>query len=83
MPPHMIFLVPFLNSNARVQHVRVSLALVPALVDGQRYFLPGDLPPPQGLELRALSRPRLNQPGATPRAVSSAAILEAASSTDR
>ena len=59
MAPHMICVLPYLNSNARVRHPRVNVPLVPGLVDGQKYFLPSDLPPATGEDLRPLFRPRL------------------------
>jgi hypothetical protein len=48
MPPHMVCLVPFLGSDGRVRHLRISVPLVPCLVDSQRYYLPGDLPETPG-----------------------------------
>jgi hypothetical protein len=66
MPPHMVCLMPLLGANGTVRRARVSLPLVPCLVDRQRYFLPGDLPPPAGDELRALYRPRLTAHRAQP-----------------
>jgi hypothetical protein len=59
MPPHMVCLVPFLGSDGRVRHLRISVPLVACLVDGVRYFRPDDLPPPAGDDLRPLFRPRL------------------------
>jgi hypothetical protein len=80
MPSAMVRIYPHLTSNCTIRHLRISVPLVPALVDGMRYFLPDALPPPTGDELRPLYRPRINsQPGSTPRAVSSAAMREAAS----
>jgi hypothetical protein len=55
----MICVLPYLNSNAQVRHLRISVPLVECLVDGVRYFRPDDLPPPAGEELRPLFRPRL------------------------
>lgn len=73
----MVRLVPYLAGNGTVRRLRVSLPLVPGLVDGVRYALPESLPAPSGIELRPLSWPRLGQRGGTLRAVSSAAIREA------
>jgi len=53
MQPHMVRLIPCLTPNAKVRHVRVSLPLVPHLVDGERYALPGDPLPPEDLVARA------------------------------
>jgi hypothetical protein len=61
MVPHMICVLPYLNSNAQVRHLRISVPLVPGLLDGEKYFRPDDLPPPAGDELRPLSRPRLTR----------------------
>jgi hypothetical protein len=84
MHPHMVRIHPFLNSNARVRYLRVSLPLVACLVDGRCYFLPDDLPPPTGHDLRALNRPRITaHRTATPRASSTAAMREAALPTAR
>ena len=42
---HMVRRQAYLNSNAQCWYATVSLALVPCLVDNQKYYLPGDLPP--------------------------------------
>jgi hypothetical protein len=47
------------NANNGFRHVRVSLPLVPELIDNTRYFRDQDLPPRAGLDLRPLSRPRV------------------------
>jgi hypothetical protein len=84
MHPHMVRIHPFLNSNARVRYLRVSLPLVACLVDGRCYFLPDDLPPPAGQDLRALNRPRITAyRTATPRASSSFAMRDAALAIER
>jgi len=57
MSASMVFLAT-VSSESGVRHRRISLALIPCLVDGQRYFLPGDLPPAAGEELRAMCRPK-------------------------
>jgi hypothetical protein len=57
-----------LTTAAQVRHVRVSVPLVPCLVDNRRYYLPDDLPPAQGEELRPMLRPRITQPMRAPRA---------------
>src|SRR3954452_16187929 len=51
MSASMVFLAT-VASESGVRHRRISLALVPRLVDNHRYFLPGDLPPAAGEELR-------------------------------
>ena len=84
MTPHMICVLPYLNSNAQVRHLRISVPLVPGLVDRRKYFLPGELPPAAGEDLRPLSRPRLtlaaNQRIATPRSLRIAAMCAEAPS---
>jgi hypothetical protein len=62
MPPHMIRTVPYQTTAAQVRRLRISLPLVPALLDDQRYFLPGALPAPVGEELRSIARPRIGGP---------------------
>ena len=52
---------PYQTTYGTVRRMRVSLPLIPALLDGQRYFLPGDLPAPAGDELRAVARPKLHK----------------------
>jgi hypothetical protein len=87
MAPHMICMLPYLNSNARVRRLRISVPLVPCLLDDQKYFRPDDLPPPAGEELRPLLRPRLTlaagQRTATPRWSRMAAICAAPQSSLR
>jgi hypothetical protein len=84
MHPHMVRIHPFLNSNARVRYLRVSLPLVACLVDGRCDFLPDDLPPPAGQDLRAFNRPRIAaHRTATPRSSSACAMREAAAPTAR
>ena len=53
----MVFLAT-VASESGVRHRRISLPLIPDLVDGRKYFLPGDLPPAAGEELRAMCRPK-------------------------
>jgi hypothetical protein len=57
-------LVPHLTTACQVRHVRVSVPLIAALVDNQRYYLPEDLAPPVGEEL--LYRPRITGTKAVP-----------------
>jgi len=54
----MTFLATVSSGPSGTRKVRISLPLVPDLVDGRRYFLPADLPPPEGQDLRGLSRPQ-------------------------
>ena len=55
----MTVLHPHLTSAYKLRRLRISLPLVPHLVDGPKYFRPDDLPPPEGEDLRPLSRPRV------------------------
>ena len=52
---------PFLAVSPRfklgVRQVRISVPLVECLLDGHKYFLPGDLAPAAGVDLRAIARP--------------------------
>lgn len=59
MVPHMVCVLPFLTTANQVRRLRISVPLVDCLVDGQKYFRPGDLPPAAGEELRPLFWPRL------------------------
>ena len=59
MQPSMVSIVAHLTTACQVRHLRISVPLVPCLIDGVRYFLPDILPAPVGEELRALYRPRL------------------------
>ncbi|MET4086677.1 hypothetical protein [Bradyrhizobium sp. S3.5.5] len=52
----MVILMPTLSGYGSVQHVPVSLALVPALVDGEKYLMPDDVPQPEIRDLRRLRR---------------------------
>ena len=66
MLPHMVSTLPIQGANGTVRRVRISLPLIPALVDGQRYFLPDHLAAPAGEELRPLYRPRICQGNPAP-----------------
>ena len=59
MLPHMIRLMPFLNSDGKITRLRVSVPRIDALLDGGRYVLEEDLPARSGQELRAHRAPRL------------------------
>ena len=56
---HMVVIVPELTGYASIRHVEVSLAHVPALVDGLKYMEPQDVPRLEGTELRRLRAPSL------------------------
>jgi hypothetical protein len=55
--------VPRPDGYAGVQHVPVSLALVPQLLDREKYLMPDDVPPP---EIRSLRRLRLDKAPRSP-----------------
>ena len=57
--PHMIRLVS-LTTNCQTRHVQISLALVPCLLDGQKYFLPDD--PPAPVDDRPIVQPQTSAP---------------------
>jgi hypothetical protein len=56
---HMVRRLPIVMFGCGLRYTRVSLALVPELLDGVRYFRDGELPPPQGLEARSPYAPKL------------------------
>ena len=37
------------------------MPLIPHLVDQVRYYLPDDVPPPEGQDLRAMARPKIGK----------------------
>ena len=55
----MVALVTIPSSAAGVRLVRISVPLIAPLLDNQKYFLPGDLPPATGVDLRSMARPRI------------------------
>jgi hypothetical protein len=61
MAKSMVSLVTVPSAASGVKRVRISVPLVECLVDGVRYFRPGDLPAPEGEELRSMSRPRITK----------------------
>ena len=65
MVSHMVSTLPIQGANGTVRRVRISLPLIECLVDGVRYFRPGDLPAPAGDELRPMLQPRIGQAKAT------------------
>ena len=56
----MICLLTVPSGPSGTRRVRISLPLVPCLLDGQRYYLPDTLPPPAGEDLRPQRRPRID-----------------------
>jgi len=52
---------PHLTSAYKVRRLRISLPLIEPLIDGVRYFRPGDAPALSGEDLRASSRPKLHK----------------------
>lgn len=56
----MICLLTVPAGPSGTRQVRISVPLIPALVDGQRYWLPDTLPPPAGEDLRPQRRPRID-----------------------
>ena len=81
MTASMVSPVPHLTTNCRVRHVRVSVPLIAALLDNQRYYLPNVLPPPVGEELRPMLRPRITQPK-PPRGPTSRSLVKLAMRCD-
>ena len=56
---HMVIIVPELTGYASIGHIAVSLAHMPALVDGVKYMEPRDVPRLEGTELRRARAPSL------------------------
>jgi hypothetical protein len=56
---HMVVIVAELTGYASIRHIEVSLAHVPALVDGVKYMEPRDVPRLEGTELRRARAPSL------------------------
>jgi hypothetical protein len=67
MPPHMVFIIPRLTTNWRIRRVRVSLPLIECLLDGRKYFRPGDpLPlPAEEFWPAPIAQPKVTQPSAS------------------
>ena len=61
MAPSMVFLATIPSAASGVRRVRISVPLIDCLVDGVRYFRPETLPPPEGQDLRALTRPTVGK----------------------
>ena len=57
MAQSMILLV-VVPSESGTKRVRISVPLIPDLIDNVRYWMPDTLPPPAGEELRAMCRPK-------------------------
>jgi hypothetical protein len=51
--------LPFLNSNAQVRRLRISVPLTECLVDNEKYFRPDELAPAAGVD-RSATRFRAN-----------------------
>ena len=66
MIPSMIAMVTIPSAASGVRKVRISVPRIECLLDNQRYFLPGDLPPAAGEELRPMSRPRITKASRAP-----------------
>jgi hypothetical protein len=58
MQPCMVITVPTLSGYGLVLHVRVSVPLIPCLIDGAKYVKPEDLPPPPSRDLRRIRQGR-------------------------
>lgn len=56
----MICLLTVPSGPSGTRQVRISVPLVECLLDNQRYYLPDDLPPLAGEDLRPQRRPRLD-----------------------
>jgi hypothetical protein len=65
LPAH-VRLFPHLTTNCTIRQLRISLPLIGCLVDGRRYAMPDDLPPPSRDDLRPLYRPRVAQVSSPP-----------------
>lgn len=61
MIPSMIAMVTIPSAASGVRKVRISVPRIECLLDNQRYFLPGDLPPAAGEDLRPMVRPRITK----------------------
>ena len=57
----MTMMLPVSSGPSGTRKVRISLPLVEGLLDGQKYFREGDLPPLTGQDLRGLSRPKVHK----------------------
>jgi len=59
----MTFLASVPSGPSGTRKVRISLPLVPFLLDGRRYFRPDELPPAEGQDLRGSIAARLDRIG--------------------
>ena len=75
MIPSMVARVSIPSAASGVRRVRISVPRIDCLLDNVRYFLPQDLPPPAGEELRPMSRPRITK---APRAPSLRSMVKLA-----
>lgn len=67
----MVCLVTHLSGNFGIRRLRISVPLVPCLLDGEKYFAPGELPELHGNDLQRVYRPRIGQAPPRPRRRSS------------
>ena len=79
MVPHMICLLSHQTSAGEVRRLRISVPLVPQLLDNERYFLPDALPAPAGEELRPMSSSKITR---APRAPSLKTLVKYALECD-
>ena len=61
MIPSMVAMVSIPSAASGVRRVRISVPRIDCLLDNVRYFLPQDLPPPAGEDLRPMVRPRITK----------------------
>ena len=59
----MIVLVSVPSAASDFRRLRISVPLVECLLDGRKYFLPDELPPLAGTDLRSIRAPRLDKIG--------------------
>jgi hypothetical protein len=64
VPVRMIIIAIELTGYGTLRYVAVSLPYVAALIDGRKYRLPGDVPPPESRDLRRLRQGRIRAPRA-------------------
>ena len=57
----MVMMLPVSSGPSGVRRVRISLPLIEPLLDNSRYYLPDNLPPAAGQDLRGLSRPKVHK----------------------
>jgi hypothetical protein len=62
MPPHMIAIVAHLTTSHHVQYLQISVPLVTCLLDGVRYFRPGEVPAIVGQDAAVKPKPPPDKP---------------------